>query len=99
VQDRQGLADLAGFLAPFEVDDKPQAGAGGQRQILLRDAQLFPGFPDDLAEVLWRVFHGLTINITVREYCRLFWPKVNELLPYGNIKRITVHIMSNIPVR
>jgi hypothetical protein len=90
---------LAGFLAFFEVDDKSQAGTGGQRQILLRDAQLFPGFPDDLAEFLWRVFHGLTINVTVREYCRLFLSKVNKLLPYGNTTTITIHIMANIPVR
>ena len=99
MQDRQGLADLAGFLALFEVDDKPQTGARGQRQVLLRDAQLLPGFPDDLAEVLWRVFHRRTIDVTVREYYRLFWPKVNKLLPYGNITCITVHIMTNVPVR
>ena len=71
----QDLADLAGFLALFEVDDKPQAGAGGQRQILLRDAQLLPGFPDDLAEVLWRIFHRRTIDVTVREHYRHFGQK------------------------
>jgi len=31
IQDGQDLADLAGFLALFEVDDKAQTRAGGQR--------------------------------------------------------------------
>ncbi len=100
VQDRQSLADLAGFLAPFEVDDKPQAGAGGQRQILLRDAQLFPGFPDDLAEVLWRVFHGLTIDVTVREYyVAYFGQKSINYYRTGILRGSPFHVMSNIPVR
>jgi len=57
LQDRENLANLAGFLALFEVDDKAQTRAGGQRQILLRDAQPLPVFPDDLANCLCRILH------------------------------------------
>jgi hypothetical protein len=39
----------------FEVDDKAQPCAGGQRQILLCDAQSLPVFPDDLANCLCRI--------------------------------------------
>ena len=67
LQDGQHLANLAGFLALFEVDDKAQTSAGGQRQILLRDTQPLPAFADHLANFLYGVFHWLTITIPVRE--------------------------------
>jgi hypothetical protein len=67
MQDSQHLADLAGFLALFEVDDKAQTSAGGQRQILLRDTQPLPAFADHLANFLYGVFHWLTMTIPVRE--------------------------------
>jgi hypothetical protein len=67
LQDGQYLTDLAGFLALFEVDDKAQTRAGGQRQVLLRDSKLLPAFADQLTDFLWGVSHWLTTHIPVRE--------------------------------
>lgn len=63
----QHFADLAGFLALFEFDDEAQAGARGQRQIFLRDAQPLPTLPDNLADIHCCVFQWLTAIIPVRE--------------------------------
>jgi len=52
LQDGQYLANLAGFLAFFEFNNEAQPRTGGQRQVLLRDAQPFPAFPDNLADLL-----------------------------------------------
>ena len=67
LQDGQHLANLAGFLTLFEIDDEAQPSAGGQRQVLLRDTQPFPAFADDLANFLYGVSHRLTMAIPVRE--------------------------------
>ena len=84
LQDRQNLTNLAGFLALFEVDDKAQTRAGGQRQVLLRDAQPLPAFPDRSGQ-----FPVRCISLAHHSYSRTgiiihFQSKVKRKLPYGN---------------
>jgi len=52
LQDSENLANLAGFLAFFEFNNEAQPRTGGQRQVLLRDAQPFSALPDNLADLL-----------------------------------------------
>ena len=86
MQDRQRLSDLAGFLALFEVDDKPQAGSRGQRQIFLRDAEAFPRSPDE-RPICWGVYFNVSLspNVTVREYYSVEAHRFKRILPIGNV--------------
>jgi len=73
LQDGQDFPQLAGGLPFFQVDDKPETRARGQRQIPLRDAYLLARCLDQFANLLRGVFH----KVTVREYCISILPKSN----------------------
>ena len=66
MQDGQNLADLASGLALLQLDNKPQPGAGGLSQILLRHAQGLPCLLDKLANLFGSVFHRDYLNVTAR---------------------------------
>ena len=58
------LADLAGWLAFFKVNNKAKACTTGHRQILLRDLQLSTPCSNSGAKLFW----SSSIHITDQEY-------------------------------
>jgi len=58
LQDSERFAELAGFLALFEIDDEAQSRARCQSQILLGDAEALAGVPDQCADRNRCVFQG-----------------------------------------
>lgn len=62
LQDAERLAELTGFLALFEIDDKAQPRPGGQGQILLGNAQALARFPDQRADRDRRVFQCRSVR-------------------------------------
>ena len=66
LQHSEHFAELASGLAFLQIDDKPQAGAGGKRQLLLGHAHCFAGVSGQFADQFRIVFHGSYHNVTVR---------------------------------
>jgi len=80
----EDLADLAGGLAAFDLDHKPTADAGGQSELILRQALTLPFAPDLPAKTL-RVFDVAAL-----------W---HRLFPNGNISADPVAKEANVPER
>src|SRR6185437_3555050 len=76
LQDAKRFAELTGFFATFEIDDEAQARPSGESQVLLGDTQPLARIPNQFSDLGRRIFQGLTLNVTVREYYVLLWTKV-----------------------
>ena len=61
LQDAERFAELAGFLAPFEIDDEAQPRPGGEGQVFLGDAEPLARVPHQLPDLGRGIFQEFSI--------------------------------------
>jgi len=78
MEDGKSLADLAGGLSFFQIDNESQAGPGSQRQVLLRNAKMPAGLSDRFTNLLGSVFHDAKFPLGNN---RIFTPQNKLIIP------------------